>query len=277
MDFDAQLSELLRMAYEEDGPSDVTSQAIFDGEETKEAVIISKGQGTICGMKCIEKITQHADSNVAVDLYLEDGDSIRDRMLILGMVGNVRSLLRIERVVLNFLSRLSGIATMTSQFVTIVEKTGAVILDTRKTIPGWRYLEKYAVATGGGINHRKNLEEIAIIKDTHADACGGLEEALKRYLAKDLKKPLIVEVRDLAELELTLPYMKQLHRIMLDNFSLEMMKKAVEMASGRILLEASGNITLQNAREIAQTGVHFLSVGAITHSAPAFDFSFKIQ
>lgn len=276
MNLQEQAAELIRLAYEEDGSRDVTSDALFQ-DEVKEAVVSSKGVGVICGLKFAEQIAHHVDSSVAVETYLEEGDPVRERMLILGMAGSLKSILRIERILLNFLSRLSGVATITSQFVKAVEKTGAVILDTRKTIPGWRYLDKYAVMTGGGINHRKNLEDIAMIKDTHVDACGGMAEALKRFFEKGEKKPLIVEVRDLQELECALQHVKQLYRIMLDNFSIPLMNEAVKMASGKVLLEASGNITLENARAIAETGVHFLSIGSLTHSAPAFDFSLKIQ
>ncbi len=276
MDLDSQFSALLDLAFEEDGVKDITSEALFDVTEEKEATVMAKQSGVICGLKFSDTIARKVDESLVLESFLEEGDSVRDRMLVMGLSGKVISLLRVERILLNFLSRLSGIATLTKEFVKAIEGTQAVILDTRKTIPGWRFLDKYAVTVGGGINHRKSLEDVAMIKDTHVDACGGVENAIRKFREKEMTKPLIVEVRSLEELRAALPFAKSLTRIMLDNFSVELMKEAVGIASGKILLEASGNITLENARSIAETGVHFLSIGALTHSAPGFDLSFKI-
>jgi nicotinate-nucleotide pyrophosphorylase (carboxylating) len=277
MDLDTQLAKLIEQAFEEDGQRDVTSELLFDGDEEKEAMIIAKDAGVICGVKFMETIVNVVDDSIVVDPYVEEGDRIKNRMMLSGMSGKVVSLLRVERVLLNFMSRLSGIASHTARFVAAVEGTGAVILDTRKTVPAWRYLDKYAVTVGGGINHRMNLEDVAVIKDVHVDAAGSVDEAITRFRSQDADVPLIAEVRSIDELNQALQHAKLLTRIMLDNFSSSQMREAVQIASGRILLEASGNITLENVRDVAETGVHFLSIGALTHSAPAFDLSLHIS
>lgn len=277
MDFNTQLKALLKLSFYEDGDQDITSELLFDQDVEKEALVLSKGEGVVCGLNIVEQIAAAVDESIVVEPYLEEGDAVRPRMMVMGMSGKVVSLLRVERVMLNFLSRLSGIASLTKQFVDAVEGTGAVILDTRKTIPGWRYLDKYAVTVGGGINHRMNLEDVAMIKDVHVDACGSVGEAIEKFRGQEAEKPLIVEVRDLNELQDALQHAKALTRIMLDNFELDEMREAVDIASGRILLEASGNITLDTVRDVAETGVHFLSIGALTHSAKAFDYSFTIS
>lgn len=277
MDLDSQLATLVDLALKEDGERDITSEYLFDGDEEREGMIISKDEGVICGVKFMEKITSAVDESIVVEPYVEEGDRVKNRMMLAGISGKVVSLLRIERILLNIMGRLSGVASQTSRYVRAVEGTGAVILDTRKTIPGWRYLDKYAVTVGGGINHRMNLEDIALIKDVHVDSAGSIDEAITRFRTQEPEKPLIVEVRSLEELQDALQHAKSLTRIMLDNFSLSLMKEAVGIASGRILLEASGNITLENVRDVAQTGVHFLSIGALTHSAPAFDLSLHIS
>jgi nicotinate-nucleotide pyrophosphorylase (carboxylating) len=277
MDLDTQLASLIEQALQEDGERDVTSELLFDGDEEREAMIISKDAGVICGVKYMETITNAVDDSIVVDPYVDEGDRVKNRMMLSGLSGKVVSLLRVERVLLNFMSRLSGIASHTSRFVSAVEGTGAVILDTRKTVPAWRYLDKYAVTVGGGINHRMNLADVAVIKDVHVDAAGSVDEAITRFRAQDAEVPLIVEVRTIDELNQALQHTKSLTRIMLDNFSASQMREAVQIASGRILLEASGNITLDNVRDVAETGVHFLSIGALTHSAPAFDLSLHIS
>lgn len=277
MNLDEQLKALIALSLKEDGERDITSEAIFEKAVLKSAVLVAKQDGRICGIKFLEEISKSVDPNILIDLFVEEGAPVRTRMLIAGFEGDVLSLLRLERILVNFLSRLSGIATLTSEYVKLTEKTGAVILDTRKTVPGWRFLDKYAVSVGGGINHRMNLEDIALIKDTHVDGCGSVKLAIETFLGKNIGKPLIVEVRTLAELEEALIFSKSLHRIMLDNFSIPDMRKAVVTVSEKILLEASGNVSFNNVRDIAKTGVHFISVGALTHSAPAFDLSFKIS
>jgi len=267
---------LTALSLKEDG-KDITSEVLCQEAGVKEAVIIAKEEGVLCGVNYIEKIVQLVDPDVLVDPFLEEGDPLKDRMMIVGIEAEVTTLLRIERVLLNFLCRLSGIASLTKEFVDAVEGTGAVILDTRKTVPGWRFLDKYAVTVGGGINHRMGLEDVALIKDTHVDVVGSVSQAITDFREQEESIPLIVEVRDLVEFHEALEHAKLLNRIILDNFNTDMLAEAVDIASGRILLEASGGINLENAREIAETGVHFLSIGALTHSVPGFDFSFKIS
>lgn len=277
MDIETQLLALVDLALQEDGANDATSEALFQKGVTKEGVIIAKQDGIICGIQFLEKIIHRVDAGVVVDPFLFDGNEVKQRMMVAALEGDVLSLLKVERIVLNFMARLSGIATYTSQFVKAIEGTGAVILDTRKTVPGWRYLDKYAVKTGGGINHRMGLHDVALIKDTHIDGMGGVKAAVQAFVSKGIEKPLIVEVRTIKEFQDALEFSKSLNRIMLDNFTIDMIQEAVTISSGKILLEASGGITLENARQIAETGVHFLSVGSLTHSPKAFDLSLKIS
>ncbi|MDP2691495.1 MAG: carboxylating nicotinate-nucleotide diphosphorylase [Candidatus Gracilibacteria bacterium] len=277
MNLEQELKALILLATAEDGATDVTSQTLFDDDVLKEGVIIAKQNGVLCGLKFLQQIAQAIDEELVVDPFLDEGDNVKERMMIASITGKAASLLRAERILLNFLGRLSGIATMTRQFVQCVDAHGGVILDTRKTVPGWRYLDKYAVKIGGGVNHRMNLEEVAIIKDTHVDGMGGISAAIVRFREKNKDTPLIVEVRDLKELQEALGYAKSLNRIILDNFTLDLMTEAVELASQKILLEASGGVTLENAEQIAETGVHFLSVGALTHSSKIFDWSFRLS
>jgi nicotinate-nucleotide pyrophosphorylase (carboxylating) len=277
LNLETELKALIDLAIQEDGEHDITSESLFQKGETREAVIIAKQDGILSGIRFLQQIAATVDDSILVDPFLEEGSPLKQRMMVAAFEGEVLSLLRAERIMLNFLSRMSGIATMTSQYMKAISGTGAVILDTRKTVPGWRYLDKMAVKSGGGINHRMSLQDVALIKDTHVDIAGGVGIAIEKFLKKNVDQPLIVEVRDMKEFQEALTHVKSLQRIMLDNFTTPMMKEAVDMASGRVLLEASGGITLENARQIAETGVHFLSVGALTHSAPAFDFTFKIS
>ena len=180
-----------------------------------------------------------------------------------------------ERISLNFLGRMSGVATLTHSFVDAVSGTKAVILDTRKTAPGWRRLDKYAVSVGGGQNHRQGLFDMVLIKDNHIDGAGSITKAIERVRKQHGNRFLIeVEVKDLLELDEALDLLPD--RIMLDNMTPEMMKKAVKVSAGRVPLEASGNVSLETVRIIAETGVDFISVGALTHSAPVFDFSMRL-
>lgn len=277
MDLDTELKALIDLALQEDGDRDITSEVLFQKGDIREGLMLAKQDGVICGIKFLETIARSCDENMAVEAYVGEGDAVKQRVMVAGFQGEALALLRLERIILNFLTRLSGIATLTSQFVKVVEGTGAVILDTRKTVPGWRFLDKYAVKVGGGVNHRMGLEDIALIKDTHIDLCGGLTNAIRQFLKKESGMPLIVEVRDLNEFRESLEFVKSLNRILLDNFSPHMIKEAAQLASGRILLEASGGITTDNVRDFAETGVHFLSVGALTHSPKGFDLSFKIS
>ena len=277
MDFDTAVAALIKVSLLEDGDRDVTSEALCPEDMEVEAIIQAKQDGVVCGLGVAEKVLAAVDESLVFEPFLDEGDPIKERMMLGSLAGSARSLLKVERVLLNFLARMSGIATMTKALVDEVQDLGGVILDTRKTVPAWRFVDKYAVGVGGGINHRMGLSDVAMIKDTHVDACGGVDEAIETFRKADAEMPLIVEVRDLKEFSKALKHAKVLNRIILDNFPLDLMKEAVEMASGKVLLEASGGVTVDNAREIAETGVHFLSVGAITHSVRAFDWSFQMS
>lgn len=277
MDLESQLKILIALAYKEDGKQDITSEVLCDDETVKEAVIVSREDGVLCGLNFLEQIIQAVDEDVLIDPFMMEGDELKERMMVASIEAKCTTLLRVERVIMNFLSRLSGVASLTNKFVQEVEGTGAVILDTRKTVPGWRYLDKYAVKTGGGINHRMNLSDVAMIKDSHIDIMGNVSDVIKKFIQEEPEKPLIVEVRNLDEFNEAMGFSKSLNRIMLDNFDLESLREAVDISSGKILLEASGGANLENVREIAETGVHFISVGALTHSPKAFDFTFRIS
>lgn len=277
MNINTELQKLIEMAYAEDGDKDITSDAVCNEEDEREAVIVAKQDGVVCGLDFFKQIVASVDESLVFEPFLGEGDTIKARMMVGAITGKVSSLLRIERVLLNFWSRLSGIATTTKAFVDALEGTNVMVLDTRKTVPGWRFLDKYAVTIGGGINHRMGLHDVALLKDTHVDYCGGVKKSIDAFRAKDAESHLIVEVRNLAELKEAIAESKSFTRLLLDNFSLEDLEKAVEMSSGKVVLEASGGITLENAREVAETGVHFVSVGALTHSVKGFDFSFQIS
>ena len=271
---------LIEKALEEDlgDRGDITSDAIFSSQ-VGEARIVTKQEGVLAGAPVAAEVFRHVDGQTRVEFLLEDGSTFAKGDEIARIAGKVRSLLRAERTVLNFLGRLSGVATLTRRFVEAVEGTGCKILDTRKTTPAYRVLEKYAVRMGGGVNHRFGLYDMVLIKDNHIAAAGGVSQAVERvrsYLhSRGIASKIEVEVTSLAQLQEALAL--KVDRIMLDNMSLEEMRRAVEIAAGRVLLEASGNVTLERVRAIAETGVDFISVGALTHSAPVCDFSMRME
>ena len=271
---------LIEKALEEDlgDRGDITSDAIFSSQ-AGEARIVAKQEGILAGAPVAAEVFRHVDGQTRVEFLLEDGSTFAKGDEIARIAGKVRSLLRAERTALNFLGRLSGIATFTRRFVEAVEGTGCKILDTRKTTPAYRVLEKYAVRMGGGVNHRFGLYDMVLIKDNHIAAAGGVSQAVERvrsYLhSRGIASKIEVEVTSLAQLQEALAL--KVDRIMLDNMSLEEMRRAVEIAAGRVLLEASGNVTLERVRAIAETGVDFISVGALTHSAPVCDFSMRME
>ena len=270
------MDDLIERALREDlGSGDVTSAALVPAELRARGRIEQKAPGVLAGLRVAEAVFQRLDQTTGWRALAEEG-VWRDGGPVAEVVGPARALLAGERVALNFLARLSGVATLTSRFVSAVEGTGVAILDTRKTTPGLRSLEKEAVLTGGGQNHRRGLDDALLVKENHAALCGGLVEATRRALAAapaDL--PVQVECRDLAEVEAALA--SGAPRLLLDNFSLDELREAVGRAGGRAELEASGGVTLENARSIAETGVDRISVGALTHSAPAIDLSVLID
>lgn len=278
MTLDETIETLVGLALAEDlgERGDVTSLATISRDATCQAQIVAKADGVIVGLGVAQKVFQRIDPDVAFELHTQDGQRVARGTVVCAIQGRAQSLLTGERTALNFLQRLSGIATLTRQFVDAVAGTQAVILDTRKTTPGWRLLEKYAVRMGGGQNHRIGLYDAVMIKDNHIAAAGGITPAVEQVRAFPVAEglPIIVEVETLAQLDEVLSL--DVDQILLDNMGDATMRQAVERTAGRVLLEASGNMSLARVAAVAATGVNFISVGALTHSAPAFDLSMRL-
>lgn len=272
------LKTLIELSLEEDfGPvGDVTSRATIPNDHIIRGSIIAKAEGVIAGLDVLALVYAQIDAAVTVITHVSDGDRITPGMTICDVQGPAQAVLAGERTALNFLQRLSGIATLTRQFVDAVAGTGAVILDTRKTTPGWRLLEKYAVRMGGGQNHRIGLYDMLLIKDNHIDAAGGITAAVNAARKHPDAQTLAIEVEVKNETELREALSLNVERIMLDNMSTTEMQQAVLIVNGRVPLEASGNVSLATVRDIAETGVDFISVGALTHSAPILDLSMRL-
>ena len=271
--------QVVRTALEEDvGAGDVTSEWTVGAEALASGRMIAKEKGVICGLDVARLVFGEVDRDIDFTSRVRDGDRVTAGDEIVRIEGPARGILTGERVALNFLQRMSGIATLTARYVEAVRGTGARILDTRKTTPGLRTLEKYAVRCGGGENHRFGLYDMVLIKDNHIAASGGIGEAVQNAKCKmqnaKCKMPIEVEVKDQSELADALA--AGVDRIMLDNMSVDEMRQAVEKVrkvSEAVEIEASGGVTLEHLREIAATGVDFISVGALTHSARALDVS----
>jgi len=274
------LDQLIELALTEDvGPGDRTTEWTVDSGVFGEAVIVVKEPLVVAGTQAAAQLFQRVEPRLQVGLPAMDGDSLEVGEVVLQLQGPLRGILTGERAALNFLGRLSGVATLTREFVRAVEGTGARILDTRKTTPGWRELEKGAVKVGGGGNHRVGLYDMVLIKDNHLVAAGGVRAAVQRVRrGNDQGLEVEVEVTSLQELEELLPL--GVDRILLDNMDIPTMEEAVvrirDLGVGRPLTEASGNMTLQTVRAVAETGVDFISVGALTHSAPTVDLSLRV-
>ncbi len=255
---------------------DVTTDNLIPDGHTSEAYFIAKDSGVLCGIDIAARVFDLAGGDVEKEILLKDGAEVKKGDYIAFFRGSTKTLLKGERTALNLIQHLSGIATATNKCVKLVEGTNASIADTRKTLPGMRALQKYAVTVGGGKNHRFNLSDGAMLKDNHIDAYGsitGAVTALRKKAGHMLK--IEVEVRNLEELEEALA--NKCEVIMLDNMTDDEMKKAVEITAGRALLEASGNVTAENIRSKAQTGVDIISLGALTHSVTCFDISMRIK
>ena len=271
------IKKLIREALKEDLGSlgDLTTLSTVPEGLIKQAKIFTKEEGVLAGIEVAELVFKEVDPEIKFGPQKSDGERVLRGEIIALVNGPARGILTAERTALNFLSRLSGIATLTAEFVKRVKGTKAKILDTRKTTPGLRELEKYAVRVGGGENHRFGLFDMILIKENHIAVAGGIEKAVldaKKYLnARGLTSKIEVEAKSLDEVQQALK--AGVDRIMLDNMSIDEMKEAVALAQGRVELEASGRITLENVREVAETGVDFISIGALTHSAKALDLS----
>jgi nicotinate-nucleotide pyrophosphorylase (carboxylating) len=271
-----QVSQIIDRALEEDlGHGDLTSNAIFAEEATVQAVIASKEEGVLAGLPVAKMVFQKLDANLVWIPKKQDGERIGAGEWLAELRADVRAVLAGERVALNFLQRLSGIATAAAWFAAAVRDLPVRVLDTRKTVPGLRVLDKYAVRTGGSWNHRFGLYDGILIKDNHIRAAGGLQVAVnsvRRYVPPGMK--IEVEATNLREVEEALEAKADI--ILLDNMSLPQMRQAVHLIAGMALVEASGGITRENVREIALTGVDFISVGALTHTVKALDLSLEV-
>lgn len=255
---------------------DVTTDNLILPDHTSSAYYIAKDSGVLCGIEIAKRVFELAGGNVEFETLIHDGSEVKNGDIIAKMNGSTVTLLKGERTALNILQHLSGIATATNKCVKLVEGTKASITDTRKTLPGLRAMQKYAVTVGGGKNHRFNLSDGAMLKDNHLDAYGGITgavTALRKKIGHMVK--IEVEVRNLAELQEALD--NKCEVIMLDNMSCEDMKKAVAITNGRALLEASGNVTAETIRSVAETGVDIISLGALTHSVKCFDISMRVE
>ncbi len=273
-----ELDDLLRRALEEDrGPEDITTAALIPPEAQGTARILAKQELVVAGLFLAERVLRTLDPTATVKAMHSDGDRIPRGAVVATAAGSLQALLTAERTLLNFLSHLSGIATLTRRYVDALQGSRVTLVDTRKTLPGLRTLEKYAVRVGGGANHRLGLFDGVLIKDNHVAACGGMREAVRRAR----QSPVIffghkieVEAKTLLEVEEALTAGADI--IMLDNMPRGEMREAVRRINRRALVEISGGITLETIREVAALGVDFISVGSLTHSAPAADLSMKI-
>jgi len=248
---------------------DVTSAATMRGEAQFTAAIIAREPITVAGLEIAAAIFHALDAEVEIAEMVQDGDRIETGGVLMRLEGNARAMLAAERSALNTLQHLSGIATLTRRYVDEIAGTGAILLDTRKTIPGLRVLDKYAARMGGAQNHRMRLDDGVLIKDNHVAACGGIAEAVKRAKAANTGLEVQVEVDRLDQIEPALSAGAE--RLLLDNMAPSMLREAVELVGGRVPLEASGGIRLETIRAIAESGVNFISAGRITQSAPAVD------
>lgn len=267
---------ILRGLKEDINYIDVTTDNLIPEQQESNAVFLAKEDGVLCGMDVALRTLRLLDPGVTAEVYQKDGGVLQKGQVFARVHGYTRALLKGERTALNLLQHLSGIATAAARAVQTVEGTRASICDTRKTLPGLRVLEKYAVTAGGAKNHRFNLSDAALIKDNHVDAAGGIGKAvsaLRAHVGHTVK--IEVETRDLKELEDALEAGADI--IMLDNMSLDDMREAVRITAGRVPLEASGGVTQETLRAIAETGVDFISIGALTHSVKALDISMKLR
>ena len=267
---------LVRMALAEDvGPGDVTTKRLIEEGCRTKAEIKAKAKGVIAGLAVAKEVFHRVDPRIAFTAKVKDGKEVKKGAVIATLAGPARGILTGERTALNFLQHLSGIATLTGEFVARVKGQGARIIDTRKTTPGLRVLEKYAVKMGGGENHRMGLYDAILIKDNHIKIMGGAKKALEGLGRQRRLKAVEVEARTLSEVQTAIS--AGVGRILLDNMDIKTLRRAVKLCKkAKVKTEASGGVNLSNVRAIAKTGVDYISIGALTHSAPALDISLKI-
>jgi nicotinate-nucleotide pyrophosphorylase (carboxylating) len=273
------IQSIIQTALREDiGDGDHSSLACIPAEAVGVAKLLVKDTGILAGVDLARLVCETYDPTLQFEEFLHDGDAVTPGQIAFYIRGKAQSILAVERTLLNFMQRMSGIATVTNQLVKLLDGTSTRLLDTRKTTPGIRYMEKWAVRIGGGVNHRFALYDMIMLKDNHVDFAGGIQQAIERTQAylkatgKELK--VEIEVRNLDELEQVLAIGK-VDRIMLDNFTPELLREAVQRIGGRFETEASGGITKETLRSFAETGVDFISVGALTHSFKSLDLSLK--
>lgn len=276
---DELIDDLLTLAFAEDiGDGDHTTLSTIPADALGRAHLLIKEEGILSGVAIAEKVLKKIDPQLQMEVFIKDGSHVRPGDIAFNVTGKVRSLLIAERTMLNIMQRMSGVATMTDRYQKKLEGLHTKVLDTRKTTPGMRMLEKEAVKSGGGENHRIGLFDMILIKDNHIDFAGGIEqavEAAKEYCKKNKKDLKIeVEVRALDDIRKVLE-IGGVDRIMFDNFTPEKTKEAVKMVAGKCETESSGGITIENLRDYAEAGVDFISVGALTHSVKGLDMSFK--
>ncbi len=273
------ISHFIANALAEDiGDGDHTSLATIPGNTKGKAKLLVKDSGILAGVELAVEIFKQVDSSLKVNVFLHDGAAIKPKDIVFEVEGDAKSILTAERLVLNCMQRMSGVATKTHEIVELLKGTKAKVLDTRKTTPGLRYLEKWAVKIGGGVNHRFGLYDMILIKDNHVDYSGGIKQAIDnthKYLQEKNKKLAIeIEVRNLGELGQVLQA-GGVDRVLLDNFNFDDLREAVKRIGGRFVTEASGGITIDNILQYAECGVDYISVGALTHSVKSLDLSLK--
>jgi nicotinate-nucleotide pyrophosphorylase (carboxylating) len=269
------LDPLIQAALAEDvGDGDLTSDAILPPEMTCRGKIVCKQDGVIAGLPVVERVFKLVDERLQFDAKTKDGEKVQEDQIVARLYGPARAMLRAERVALNYLQHLSGIATITAKYVKAVDGTKTTILDTRKTTPGLRMLEKYATRMGGATNHRMGLYDALLVKDTHLALANGVSAALRAVRKAHPEAMINVEVGNLQELEQALN--DKAPRILLDNFAPGQVREAMQLVRGRAQVEISGGVLLTNARAYALAGADFISVGALTHSAVALDYSMKV-
>ena len=269
------INPIVKLALDEDiGSGDITA-ALVPSRDTAHASVITREAGVLCGTQFVDAVFYAVDPGVSVEWKKTDGDRLAPNDVLFTLAGNARSILTGERAALNFLQMLSGTASYSASLVSLVKGTNAKLLDTRKTIPGFRNAQKYAVTCGGCFNHRIGLFDAFLIKENHIAACGGIRQAIEQARQSAPGKPIEIEVENLQELEQALT--AKADRVMLDNFTLDDMRRAVAMTKGEAELEASGNVTEATLRGIAETGVDFISIGALTKVVMPLDLSLRLS
>ena len=275
-DYQKSIPGTIQQALTEDiGAGDLTTLATIPTEAVGTGTFTAKSDGIIAGLAVVGLVFQKLDHSLHFVPGVTDGEQVTTGTIIATIEGQVCNILSGERTALNFLQRMSGIATATNKYVKLISHTKCKVLDTRKTVPGLRFLDKLSVKLGGGENHRMGLFDMVLIKDNHIEAAGGVGNAMKMVRKNSKAKlPIEIEVKTLKQLDEALPYKPD--RIMLDNMSIEEIKKSVKIVNGKIPLEASGNINLKTVKAVAETGVDYISIGKLTHSVTALDISFLL-